>query len=654
MDSGLDYQKLHQSVPVTTQPTTPEQIRYFSKHATERNVFKWATTAMQTTHGFLAFAAWTAIYTWMFQNIPWLIWCAPFLAGFSLFAMHMIFRATWETFWYDRLDDDPNTDSPWYVPVAIIIFLVIGEVNGVQRFLTAQVRPPETRAADHIIADHSTTVASIEQSYNNDKAAISEVYKAKTAPLDRQIASLRNRSADTDQERRNIRARIAAIQQQRDQVLTAKAEALEKALAAYTTAKQSAEARREQNVAQIDTHNTTEQARYTSDLAGVNRYAWIISVVLLALIMMLSYRVVRINVQSGIIARRNYTVLDAHGNPVEVIWTALSDAFKRQWLRFSVGVHRSLSPSEAITSFDGTVIAQPGTYNTFPAPPPPLHTPTHKTETDAVREVMEKMLRTGVQLTPDQVAPEVALSRRSNGEYPNLPWIHDNGKKPDAPAGGPTTPPAGATTRVPRALEYTPTYAKMLAYWKGMVENQLQAYDRAVREGNTTLATTIQAHVMTDPDSAVVREGRALNLVWAVRDGEFAVRRRDREHFVPLDKLTEQALDAPVAGELDAPAAGEDDNLFKYDLNKFKQEIQVERDPVSGKVIGVKYKKADDTWGNIGFAQVKAFWNIYRKYADKPTASKRVRDGFEKWSYALNLFEEGREVVEDNLQTVMA
>ena len=384
-------------------------------------------------------------------------------------------------------------------------------------------------------------------------------------------------------------------------------------------------------------------------MGSVSTYAWVLSVGLLLLIAGLSYRAVRINVKSGILPLRNYTVLDAHGSIAERLFTAFGDAANRRGLQFAVWIHRLLSPKEAITSFDGNVVAKPGTYNTpsgfFPPdfqPQEPVHI---KTEEEAAREVLEKLAANpGVTLTPQQIRQEVALSLRTNGEYRNMPL-----GKPEAPA-GPAAQPAGAAARQQPAP--TPTYAEMLDYWRRMVLAQLAECDRLLQAGKPIDA--IQDYIFTDTMSPIVKEGRRLQLVWGMQGENVVVRHRDRQHFVPIDKLTEQTLLAHISTDSDSPVAGEDENLFKYDLNKFKQEIQVERDPVSGKVIGVKYKKADGAWGNIGFSQVKAYWNIYRKYTEKDNASARVKDGFGKWSYALSLFEEGREVLEGDLQTVTA
>lgn len=637
------------STTVWTQPATDEQRRYYSKHAGERRVFGWITSLLQTAHGAIAFAAWTAIYLWIFKAVPFMVPTAPFIAGATLIALHILFRTTWQTFWYDKLDNDPNTDSPIWVPVAIFILLITLEVQGAKQYLAGQVAPVAEKNTTQIDAEHATTIASIEQAYRNQVASINEVYKAKTAPIDRQIASARNRSADTDQERRQNRNRIAALQSQRDAILAEKATELKRALDEATGSRTKATARREQAVTGIDTHNAGELARYSAEMGSVGTYAWVLSLGLLFLIAGLSYRTVRINVKSGIIPLRNYTVLDAHGSLPERIFTAIADAVNRRGLQFAVWMHRMLSPKSAITSFDGTVVAQPGTYNT----PEGFH-PTPTDDEALRRKVADKVLREAargeLRITPEMLEQEFQNARRLNGRYKDTPI---GGKPEPSPAPQSAHPAEGPTIVPPSQRGATQEeYDELVKYWAGHVHAQLAAYDNHVRAGEPAKARAIQEHVFNDDTSYIRKEAKRLGLVFDVQDGEFVVRRRDRSHWVPLAHVSERSLEAPAPADT-TPQAGEDEDLFKCDLNRFKQDVLAERDPVTGKVIGVKYKKADGGWGNIGLAQVKAFHKIYARYNEgKENPGSRVRENLAKWQYALSLFEEGREVVEDNLQTV--
>lgn len=651
MDFTSNPQQLHNSTTVWTQPQSDEQRRYYSKHAAEKRVFGIIATVFQGAHGFIAFAAWTAIFTWVLKVVPLLLPLAPFLAGFTLIALHVLFRTTWQTYWYDRLDDDPNTDSPVWVPAVILALLLFAEVQGAKQYLSNQVKPPEQQGTEQIDAYHATTIASIEQGHRNEVANIEAVYKAKIAPLDRQIYAARRSASSTDDDaaRRSARSRVASLQSQRDQVLAEKAAALEKALTQATALKTSEYNRKGKAVSAVDEHNAREQSRFQADLGNVDSYAWILSVSLLLLIAGLSYRGVRINVKSGIIPLRNYTVLDAHGSIPERIWTAIADAFNRRSLQFAVFLHRMLSPRKAITSFDGTVVARPGTYNTpggfFPEGHRPAEPVILKTQDEAAREVLAKMAANpDIRLTPDEVRAEIATAMTTNGHYKDLPL--QGGKKHEAPA-APQAQAAGATRPEPAPL---PSYDEDLQQWKGRVNAQLGKYDEFHRTGQKAMAAAVQDYLFTDLHSPIVKQGKRLRLEWGIKDGEFKVRHLDRQHFVPLAEISQAALLAPSPAPYAAP---DDDDLFKQNIDLFKQKIQPHTDE-AGKVIGIKYLKKDQTWTTYDYNTVRGQWGIYLSRSKRGEVSEAVQAGLEKWQYAMSLFEEGRRELRDNLQPITA
>lgn len=661
---------LHNSTTVWTQPQTEEQRRYYSKHAAEKRVFGWITTIFQGAHGFIAFAAWTGIYIWLFQRIPFLIPVAPFLSGATLMALHVLFRTTWQTFWYDKLDNDPNTDSPIWVPLIIIIVLLAAEIRGFQEFLTGQIKPAEKQGTEQVHSEHATTVASLEQSYRNDCAAISATYKEKerasTLTYERQIRSARNRSADTPEERRERANRIAALERQRDQalapVLSAKAAALEQALTAYNTSKNAATTRRDQAVAHIDTQNHGEDTRVQSERANVNTYAWVLSVALLLLIAGLSYRTVRINVKSGIIPLRNYTVLDAHGSIPERIWTAITDALNRRSLQFAVWLHRLFSPKDAITSFDGTVVAKPGTYNTpkgfFPPPSSHLQNPSHPDSTpsdeELRRKVADKILREAaagrVVITPELLQSEFEAAKRSNGHYKDSPL----GKHEPSPA--PSARPAeGHTVTPPQQRHTTPTppdddEARYIDLWKKMTIGLIQAYDKAILEGRPGEARALQDE-LNDPTGAPYKLGKRLGLSWGIYNGDIYVwRDRTPGIKIRLKDISPATLDAHTPTPSPSEAS-DDDEMFKQNVSLFKQNILPHTDD-AGRVIGIKYRKKDGNWTAYDYNTVRGQWGIYLRRAQKGEVSQAVTDGLEKWEYAMSLFEEGRRELRENLQTV--
>lgn len=361
-----------QSTTVYTQPTSEEEKKYYSTHSRKRMVYGLIMTVLQAIHAALAIPAWDASFQDMLSKVPSLLPLSVWLAAGALITFHALFRVTWETYWYDKWDKDTRTDSSIWIPAAIMILLLWADKQGAQRFLAKQINPIAERQVEPVNEQHKIDMAEIQQSYDKNKAEISSTYRDKeraaTLPYDRQLKSLRNRRAEDKEERRAINAQIASLEAQRDKalapVLSERGDKLKQALETYTQDKKNQSGWHDQRILDIASHNTAENHRFVSELGNTHTYGWIISAVLLFLISALGYARVRINVRSGILPLRNYTLLDAHGSALERIWTAISDAFNRRSQQFAVWCHQILSPKQAIRSFDGTVVVEPGTYNT--------------------------------------------------------------------------------------------------------------------------------------------------------------------------------------------------------------------------------------------------------------------------------------------------
>ena len=296
--------------------------------------------------------------------------------------------------------------------------------------------------------NHTTT--QFQQEYQQEVAQIQAAWDAKiratAAPYNGEMANLKARGARDDAERRYIATKIRQAEAQRTKATATaeqgKADALAKALADYQARKGTEAQRRDAKVLQIDQANQRAVTDHQSEVDSVGGYAWILSIIILGLILGLGYARVRINVKSGILPLRNYTVLDAHGSVPERLHTAISDAANRRSLQLAVFVHRLLSPRKAITSFDGTVVAQPGTYNTphgffntpstataaHTPPPPapePAQSPTPPSDSmvyeKVIRKLMAESAQSGVQVTPALLKSELQKAAEMNGHYMDEP-----------------------------------------------------------------------------------------------------------------------------------------------------------------------------------------------------------------------------------------
>jgi hypothetical protein len=654
-NTQIPLQNQHKSTTVWTQPSSEEQIRYYSKHAAERRVFGWISTLLQIAHGFLAFAAWSAVFYWVLSSLPGLNFLVPFLAGGALLALHVVFRTTWETYWYDKKDHDPNTDSPLWLPVAIIVVLLLTEVWGARKFLEANVKPPAKEGTEIVESGYSNIISAIDQDYNQAKKEIDQVYATKitaaTGKYDRQIKSLKRQQASSPSEAKSIRSKIASLEAQRDNVaapiIAEKASKLEKELDKANTRKDREAGRRDNAVATIDNANANEVNRHLSDLGNVDTFAWLISVTLMGIISALIYRMVVINVKSGIIPLRNYTILDAHGSAPERIWTAISDAFNRQSLKFSVWLHRLLSPKHAITSFDGTVVAKPGTYNT----PEGFYQQQATTPADdeaalrskVFQKVMQEAKAGGILVTPQMLENELAKAKTMNGSYLSTPM---SGKTEPSPTPAPMA--EGTPTQAPSRTEQG-SPDSFLANWASRMETQIRNYDLAVSEGRKRDAEEIMRY-LNDKNAPINIEAERLGIEYGTDTGDDEIvvwRANNPEHKVPLSMLSTDALEAEPQNT--------HKELFKSNLNKIPEDVQSEVQPYmeNGRVIGVKYRKDDGTWSVIGEAATASRLRIQQKYAAQENPSPKVLRGLAKWEYAMQLIQEGKKERTEALESAI-
>jgi len=438
------------STTMWTTPQTEEQRRYYSRHALKARNYSRMKLVFQILHSFLAFAAWKAIFDWAFTFVPALQPASPVLAGLMLYAMHSLFGITWSTYWYDKLDKDTRTDSSIALPILLFVVLLATEVTGGIKMFQGLVKPAEQRDVAVFDAHNSRTGETLEKQYSATKAEIAALYtekaKAATLPFDNRIAALQRRRIDSEAERKSVNSQIAAIKRQRDQaaepIAAEKAAALAEALADYKRKSARAYDVTEGQRSEALAHNTAEAERYQRERANAGALAWLISVVLLAIIAGLGYVRVHINVKSGIIPLRNFTVLDAHGSAFERIATAFGDAFNRRSLQLAVWFHRFLSPNHALQSFDGTVVATPGQYNTPKGVFTEHNTPAPPSDGESLGAAYAKVfdkIRLINEVVPGYSPPMPVLNEElekaltMNGKYKSAPWsdpdLHLPGKQ---------------------------------------------------------------------------------------------------------------------------------------------------------------------------------------------------------------------------------
>lgn len=605
------------STTMWTQPETDEQKKFFSKHAAKRRVYGIVMTVLQFLHAVLALTAWTAIISWAVSRFTDNQYIIFFLSAVALLVLHLLFRTTWSTYWYDRMDEDEETDSTIFIPASIILLLLFSEYRGAKVFLESKVeKATETHisvASTEFTPAMNAVDAAETAAKKRVRDAVTEKIAAVESPYTASIAVWNRKRAKDETERGYIRSNVRSLETQRANASLPYRNALADSMLSITNRYAAQRVRlegfksaKEQG---IQNKNVQEVQRETTERSEAGTYAWLISIVLLFLISILGYAQVRINVKSGILPLRNYTVLDAHGSVVERIWTAISDAFNRRSLQFSVWLHRQLSPKDVLRTFDGTVVAKPGDYNTpenvYISTAPPSKT--GKTRQQAESEVMQKLARNpGVKLSPQQFADEVNRSLRSNGHYPEEPLPLPPPRKPESEAAKTTAP--------------APTDEEQQALRKILTEGALLYPSRHNQETYDRLFG----------DSSPLLKGlQILNLTWGEdKEGIFCSGIRQSGQYYPVDGL----LSLPY---ITFPPAQPTENgfLFKQEGILFKQIISE-----SGKVIGLAYKGPRmEEIQTLSAAQVRSRIGMYDQNGHGRTDEAKTRNAA-IWKFALSLF----------------
>lgn len=377
------------SVSRWTKPTSEAQTSYFSTHAPKLRVYGLVQTAIQVIWAAVSFVACKSLFDEVFSHIPALLWLSDYLSAFALIVLHVLLRTTYQTYWFDKLDDRTETDSSIILPLLIMAALVWLDYEGAKRFFTSQIEPPKHVSAAPLDSTHQAQTARLDVEYQAQKAEIESVFDGKEAAavsaLDAQIKRLERTRPIDEKDAAFIARKLNKLHRQRDDKTAPVEQAKADSIAAVYTSHQNRlarlDARRETLLAKVDSLNANEDARHQSDLASVDGNAWYLSLFFMLIFALLGYASVRINVKSGILPVRQYTDLDQHGSPLHKIWLAISDGGKRQLHRFAVWLHEALTAdAKELTDFDGRVIVRGNNQDTKPAPTLNGHAVTLHTE----------------------------------------------------------------------------------------------------------------------------------------------------------------------------------------------------------------------------------------------------------------------------------
>lgn len=393
-------------------PQTQEQITYFSKHAAERDMYGWAATIMQLIHGAVDFIAIRALIgRGLSRFLGEESFIISILACAIIFVLHSVMRVSWETYWYDKLDEKEETDSSVFPTLITACLLIAMGFLGARQVMHQTINAPAMLSDSTYDNTARATMASNEAKSKSVASEIAAAYdasaKAVKAKYNAQIKQYTSRKQTTDADRAYVRKMVAPLERNRDtEVAAIQAEKAEKLTALATgrmASDMSATARKDTILTKIAALNAAELRRVEEEKAMVNKFSAGFAFVLIVIVLFILYKRVRINVKSGIMPQRNFTKLQQHGGVWSHIGTAIGDGISRQGYALGTALHRLISP-RGITELDDRLYLKEGNYQA----------PRGGSSTGAVNLSSAGVSNSAATYPPDLVAEVLAKMQQQN------------------------------------------------------------------------------------------------------------------------------------------------------------------------------------------------------------------------------------------------
>lgn len=362
----------------------------------------------------------------------------------AITAMHTVLNVSWTTYWYDCLDKDTRTDSSMLLPLGIAIMMVFLGYRGTSAVLNDLIEKPELHDSDGLNEGKKAAMATIAQSADGQAKQVRDTYSSRIKSTKNKYATeirgYRSRKARSEADRDYVARLVADGENKRDQAVAALEAERDAQLTSITSSRVGAEsaasARADTLLGKMTAIDVAELDRVRQEKEGVWRYAFGLSAGLIIIIMLLLYKKVRINVESGILPVRDFTKMQEHGSLGERLGAVLSDIWQRNMFSLTTKLHRWFSPRD-LTELDGRVITEQGSYMSprsprqavdIDDPTAPNATQVNASE-QAISDVFEKAGRERVFLTKSEFLQEVARATSLGHAYLSTPYATQYEKK---------------------------------------------------------------------------------------------------------------------------------------------------------------------------------------------------------------------------------
>lgn len=361
-----------------TKPSTDPEKSFYSR-------FAGALKNYQATQWFTQYLVWLpiaafAITEMIIQPLHQFIQ-VPFVAIFLImllvtYNLHRLLNGEYTAYWYDRLDDNPQTNSTIYFTLLLGGFLALMEYGATAKYLQNQIPIPEIASTESAESWFSNKLNEIDSRYEKDKLRLEENFSSRfeavSPALLKEMRKWDNMKPNDWKDLQYVRRmRKNATDQFYNQhsvkeLVASHESALQQLQTSYNNELQLLQSERDQKKGQIISNNTKTDTEYQLKMKMANGLSGLFSIVCFAIFLWCGYKKVYIKAKSGIFPVREFTDMDTYGGNLEKSKLVLSDIFNRYIHHRLFRMHRKSSQTiGTLYGIDGRVIMADGNYQVF-------------------------------------------------------------------------------------------------------------------------------------------------------------------------------------------------------------------------------------------------------------------------------------------------
>lgn len=330
------------------------------------------------------FAGFKAIFTNGFETVAFLKMLIVPLTLITLFALHTGLYVSSRTYFFDTLDDDPNTDSTIFLPLLITALLIFGSREGNKTLMEGWGHKAEIASTAEVDQRRNEALTLAERTYQNQALAITETSAAKEKAVrnsyNNQIKAQERIAANTGHDWKKALARkeITRLKSERDAQLDSIALGTATLLEKLGQENMAEVARIKEQHQELETGilsgNKLERSREEASELFARRFSWVFAVGFAALFWLIMWRYVAISVKSGILPKHTFSDTSTRGGVLNWYSLALKDIFTRQSIRVAVWIHRQgIAGTEELKDFNDEYVFTKKKVASTPTPPPYLN-----------------------------------------------------------------------------------------------------------------------------------------------------------------------------------------------------------------------------------------------------------------------------------------